>query len=149
MLTTTDIHTARGLVAINLSEKNEVELRIIAETAKQLAESFVTTYRTLSVEELRRLSDVPSARDLLRFSWRALQRANDLAANMPSTRLAIEAGIEDRSYNTVGNGRVNRYRGEAIITLSSDRKFRAIGMGPIGDPWSIFRNGYIKYEAVP
>ena len=69
-----------------------------------------------------------------------------LAASDP-VKLAVEAGVRDESYDTVANGYVRRYRGEATITIGGKR-YRAVGFGPEGTAEFIRRNGGIRFTPV-
>jgi len=86
-----------------------------------------------SVQQLKQISEVSA------------KMAEDLKAVLPSYDLAIFAGVQDCSYDTQSNGWVRCYRGEALIKMDDGRVFRAVGHGPDGDAWSIYRQGYIEF----
>ena len=71
--------------------------------------------------------------------------ARDLRANEPSVALALRAGVKDKSYDTVANGWVLRYEGEAVVKLANGREYRCVGHGPRGDAHSIYRQGFIEF----
>ena len=71
--------------------------------------------------------------------------ARDLRANEPTVALALRAGVKDISYDTVANGWVLRYEGEAVVTLDNGRSYRCVGYGPRGDAHSIYRQGFIEF----
>ena len=86
-----------------------------------------------------------SAVALQALAERAQALAADLRKQQPSYELALEAGVEDRSYNTVREGLVNSYRGEAVVTMADGQRWRCVGHGPRGDASHISRDGYIEF----
>ena len=86
-----------------------------------------------------------SADALTKLAERASALAADLRKQQPSYELALEAGVEDRSYNTVREGLVNSYRGEAVVTMADGQRWRCVGHGPRGDASHISRDGYIEF----
>lgn len=58
--------------------------------------------------------------------------------------LALEAGIQDRSYDTPRQGYVASYLGEAIIKFNGEY-FLAIGHDTDGDPMNVTQEGYIEF----
>ena len=86
-----------------------------------------------------------SATELRGISSLAAELAADLAKAEPSTALALEHGIVDKSYNTIREGRVSRYEGEAIITMEDGRRWKAIGHGPRGCAEYVSRHGFIEF----
>ena len=86
-----------------------------------------------------------SAVALQALAERASALAEDLRKQQPSYELALEAGVEDRSYRTVQYGLVNSYRGEAIVTMADGSRWRCVGHGPLGDASHISRYGFIEF----
>ena len=86
-----------------------------------------------------------SADALQTLAKRASELAADLRKEQPSYELALEAGVEDRSYPTVANGYVNSFSSEAVVTMADGRKWRCVGHGPKGSPIHISRQGYIEF----
>lgn len=86
-----------------------------------------------------------SSVELEKLAKRAASLAADLKAKEPSYALALEAGIEDRSYNTVRYGRVARFAGEAEIVMDNGAKWLAKGHGPRGTAEHVSREGYIEF----
>ncbi len=86
-----------------------------------------------------------SAEELRNIAKRALRLAEDTEKSQPSYRLALENGIEDRSYDTVANGRISSFSGEAIICLKNGTKWKAVGHRPTGDAYYVAREGYIEF----
>lgn len=86
-----------------------------------------------------------SADALTDLAKRAIALAADLHLSEPSYDLALEAGVRDKSYDTVRNGLVSSYSGEAIVTMADGRKWRCVGHGPRGDASHISRQGYIEF----
>lgn len=86
-----------------------------------------------------------SADALQALAERAQTLAADLRKAEPSYELAIEAGVKDTGYPTVANGYVNRFSGEAVVTMADGQRWRCVGHGPKGDPSHISRDGYIEF----
>ena len=86
-----------------------------------------------------------SADALTKLAERASALAADLRKQQPSYELALEAGVEDRSYNTVREGLVNSYRGEAVVTMADGQRWRCVGRGPRGDASHISSDGFIEF----
>lgn len=86
-----------------------------------------------------------SAVALQALAERASALAKDLRKGEPSYELALENGVEDRSYNTVRYGLVGSYRGEAVVTMANGRKWRCVGRGPRGDASHISAEGFIEF----
>ena len=86
-----------------------------------------------------------SAVALQALAERAQTLAADLRKGEPSYELALENGVEDRSYNTVRYGLVGSYRGEAVVTMADGQRWRCVGRGPRGDASHISRDGYIEF----
>ena len=86
-----------------------------------------------------------SSVELEKLAKKAAKLAADLRAEEPSYSLALEAGIEDRSYSTVRYGRISRYSGEAEITMDDGSRWKAIGHGPRGTAEFVSREGYIEF----
>ena len=86
-----------------------------------------------------------SADALTKLAERASALAADLRKEQPSYELALENGVEDRSYPTVANGYVSSFRGEAVVTMANGRKWRCIGRCPRGDASHISKQGYIEF----
>ena len=86
-----------------------------------------------------------SAVALQALAERASALAKDLRKEQPSYELALEAGVKDTGYPTVANGYVNRFSGEAVVTMADGRKWRCVGHGPRGDAIHISRDGYIEF----
>lgn len=86
-----------------------------------------------------------SKQELRKLSKKAASLADDLEKKEPSYELALENGIMDCGYNTTANGYVSSYGGEAEIIMDDGSKWKAIGHGPDGDAWSIYRQGYIEF----
>ena len=78
-----------------------------------------------------------SADQLDRLAIEARTMAGDLRQRQPSYKLAIRAGVRDRSYQTVANGYVRSYAGEAVVTLEDGSQWRCVGHPPAGDAYSI------------
>tara|TARA_Y100001938_G_C8023974_1_gene396922 strand:- start:91 stop:363 length:273 start_codon:yes stop_codon:yes gene_type:complete len=57
-------------------------------------------------------------------------------------------GLEDRSYNTVSNGRVTSYAGQ-ITVWHQGLPYLCEGYGPRGDAFSLDRDGGIKVSLHP
>ena len=86
-----------------------------------------------------------SADELADLAKEANQLAADLRKAQPTYELALAAGIRDRSYQTVRNGEVASYSGEAIITMDDGRRWRATGHGPSGDAYTVTHQGGISF----
>ena len=86
-----------------------------------------------------------SADALTKLAERASALAKDLRKAEPSYELALENGVEDRSYPTVANGYVSSFRGEAVVTMADGQRWRCVGHGPRGDASHISRDGYIEF----
>lgn len=86
-----------------------------------------------------------SADALQALAERAQTLAADLRKEQPSYELALENGVEDRSYPTVANGYVSSFRGEAVVTMADGQRWRCVGRGPKGDASHISRDGYIEF----
>ena len=86
-----------------------------------------------------------SADALTKLAERASALAADLRKQQPSYELALEAGVEDRSYNTVRYGLVGSYRGEAVVTMADGQRWRCVGRGPRGDASHISSDGFIEF----
>ena len=84
------------------------------------------------------------ANALTKLAERAQTLAKYLRKERPSYELALENGVEDRSYPTVANGYVLSFRGEAIVTMADGQRWRCVGHGPRGDA-SLIRDGYIEF----
>lgn len=86
-----------------------------------------------------------SADSMEELAKELLQFAKDLRKEQPSYELALLHGVSDRGYPTVANGYVSKYSGEAIIKMDNGKRWKAIGHGPRGDAYSIFKQGYIEF----
>ena len=86
-----------------------------------------------------------SAVALQALAERASELAADLRKTQPSYALALEAGVEDAGYNTVANGYVSRYEGEAIVTMGNGTRWKCVGHLPKGIPSHISKQGYIEF----
>lgn len=86
-----------------------------------------------------------SADALTALANRANALAADLRKTQPSYALALEAGVEDAGYNTVANGYVSRYEGEAIVTMDNGTRWKCVGHLPKGGPSHISKQGYIEF----
>ena len=86
-----------------------------------------------------------SVQQLLLLATKAKRLADDLKKKEPSVTLALANGVSDVGYDTVANGYVSSYRGEATITMEDGSVWKAIGHGPRGDAYSIWRQGYIEF----
>lgn len=129
--------TIEGLIknVDNLVEK-AVETMSPAEVDQALAVTLMSIISGLSAPQLEELSKI------------ATERATDLRSKEPSYRLALSAGIKDRSYQTVRYGRVESYSGEAFIVLEDGSRWIAIGHGPTGGPDYVSKEGYIEFVPV-
>ena len=88
----------------------------------------------MSVEGLRALAKL------------ANRTADDLSKEIPSYELALAAGIEDRSYQSVRNGWIPSYGGQAEVTLANGKKFRCVGhRNHGGDAYTAHPNGFIEF----
>jgi hypothetical protein len=63
-------------------------------------------------------------------------------------RLAIEAGVADRSYRTHHFGLVYNFVGKANIRLADGTRWTARGYGPRGDAENVRRHGGIEFSRV-
>ena len=86
-----------------------------------------------------------SADALTKLAERAQTLAADLRKEQPSYDLALEAGVKDTGYPTVANGYVNRFSGEAVVTMADGQRWRCVGHGPKGGPSHISKQGYIEF----
>ena len=86
-----------------------------------------------------------SADALETLARRASALAEDMKAKQPSYALAIEAGVRDRSYNTVANGYVNSYSGEAIVRMDDGKRWRCVGHRPKGSAFCVTKRGFIEF----
>ena len=82
---------------------------------------------------------------LTELAERSTTLAADLKAKEPSYALALEAGVEDRGYETVRFGYVASYRGEATVTMADGSRWKCVGHKPTGGPDWIGREGYIEF----
>jgi len=63
-------------------------------------------------------------------------------------RVAVEvAGLKDSSYQTVAHGYVQRYEGRGRVRFA-DGLYEAVGYGPEGDAWFVYRQGGVKWRKV-
>ena len=74
--------------------------------------------------------------------------AQEMKKKQPSYSLAIEAGIQDRSYSTVRWGTISKYSGEATIEMADGSIWKAIGHGPRGTAEYVSSEGYIEFILV-
>lgn len=86
-----------------------------------------------------------SVDSLTELAKRAIALAADLHLSEPSYDLALEAGVRDKSYNTVRCGWVSSYSGEAVIEMANGKKWKAVGHGPRGDASWVSKDGYIEF----
>lgn len=86
-----------------------------------------------------------SADALQALAERAQTLAADLRKEQPSYELALEAGVQDRGYDTVACGHVSSFRGEAIVTLEDGSRWRCVGHGPKGGASYVSKQGYIEF----
>ncbi|MBU4285156.1 hypothetical protein KKF60_02250 [Patescibacteria group bacterium] len=61
--------------------------------------------------------------------------------------LALECGIENKSYNTIRWGVVSSYSGEAEVVIKGQR-YKAIGHEPEGTVEYVDRDGYIEWQKI-
>lgn len=59
-------------------------------------------------------------------------------------QIAVDSGVENRSYDTVSRGAVSSYRGEAEIEWQG-KQFRAIGVSSTGTPEYLASRGTIYF----
>ena len=59
-------------------------------------------------------------------------------------KLALEAGIQDRSYQTPRQGWVASYLGEALIHYKG-QTYKAIGHDTEGCPMTVTKEGFIEF----
>ena len=85
-----------------------------------------------------------SADALLDLAHQAKRLAEDLRKAEPSYYLALAHGVQDRGYDTVANGWVNKYSGEATVVMADGKKWLCRGHAPKGDAYTIYRQGYIE-----
>lgn len=78
---------------------------------------------------------------------KALSQGFDQFTPAELEKLALEHGIEDRSYDTVRWGTVSEYSGEAEIVIKGQR-YKAIGHGPKGTAEYVSKDGYIEWQLV-
>ena len=90
-----------------------------------------------------------SAVALRRLARKAAAIAADLEKSQPSERLALEAGVQDVSYDTVRYGRVLSYRGSAVVTMADGSRWQCIGHGPRGTSEIIYKEGYVEFVPLP
>jgi len=63
-------------------------------------------------------------------------------------RVATEiAGLKDTGYQTVAHGYVQRFEGRGRVEFA-DGIYEAIGYGPEGDAWFVYRQGGIRWKKV-
>ena len=91
--------------------------------------------KDLSITELRQLSK------------KCLSLADDLDKIKPSYQLAIEAGVQDNSYNTVVNGYIGSYSGEAVVTMADGNKWLCTGRRSSGDAYYA-KDGFIEFKLI-
>ena len=68
-------------------------------------------------------------------------------AGRPNDHLAMLAGVEDRSYDTVRHGTVWSYAGTVVFGWAG-RRWRAVGHCPRGTAQHISQDGWIAVEEV-
>ncbi len=86
-----------------------------------------------------------SASALKDLARRASVLAEDMKKSQPSYRMAIEAGVRDKSYNTPANGYVNSYAGEAVVEMADGSRWRCVGHRPKGSAFCVTRRGFIEF----
>lgn len=86
-----------------------------------------------------------SSVELQQLAKEATKLASDLQKEEPTYKLALLAGVEDHSYNTVRYGDVASYSGEAVVEMANGKKFKAVGHAPQGGADYITRRGYIEF----
>lgn len=79
---------------------------------------------------------------------RAQRLAADLRKAEPTYELALENGVKDKTYSTVRYGRIPSYGGEALITMSDGRRWKAVGHEPRGSAEHVSKNGWIEFIPV-
>jgi len=89
-----------------------------------------------------------SACELRSLATAAVKIAAALEERQPSIELALESGIEDKSYDTRGCGRVLEYSGEVIITMENGDRWLAVGHGSQGGPSWISKQGWIEFTPI-
>jgi hypothetical protein len=82
---------------------------------------------------------------LLELAAKATALANDLRKEEPSYQLALAAGVEDRSYNTVRHGLVSCYTGEGFVRMDNGALWKCIGHGTKGRNGELHSEGYIEF----
>lgn len=89
-----------------------------------------------------------SADELIALSKKAKKLAEDLRKEEPSNALCMENGMENRGYQTVRNGWVNRYEGTVIVEMDNGTKWECTGVKAKGDGWDIYRDSYISKRKI-
>lgn len=89
-----------------------------------------------------------SANQLEALAKRASELAKDLRAAQPSVALALEAGVKDTSYQTPRDGYITSYYGNGIVTLEDGSQWKAIGHGPTGTAYSVYRHGFVEFVPI-
>ena len=92
----------------------------------------------MSAEQLRAL------RKEIELAEKAL--TTDFESLSPSERykLALKAGVRDKSYSTVRYGTISDYSGEAEVTVGG-RKYKVVGHGPRGTAEYVSKEGFIEF----
>ena len=85
-----------------------------------------------------------SSKELEALAKLATALANALKQEQPSYALAIAAGIRDKSYDTVANGSIGSYSGEALVTMENGKIWKCIGHSSSGNAYYA-SNGYIEF----
>lgn len=85
-----------------------------------------------------------SAQELEKLAKLAKALADDLRLNQPSYELALQNGVVDKSYDTVANGTISSYGGEAIVRLENGTVWECIGRPSTGSA-HYANDGYIEF----
>ena len=67
----------------------------------------------------------------------------EVKPTLPTLTECLEAGIRDRSYNTMRNGRVRSFSGQVEINKDGVI-WVCVGHGPKGNAYVVTRQGYIE-----
>ena len=81
----------------------------------------------------------------LYMAWCEAGRPATVSNGTVLARLAVEAGIVDKSYPTVRWGRVGKFDGNCVAEIDGNL-FIVTGHSPEGDAQWIARDGYISFE---
>ena len=88
-----------------------------------------------------------SSAELFRLAGKIERLAKQIKSDQPTIEMALSAGIVDRSYDTVRNGWVRSYDGEAVIE-TENAKWHCKGTQPRGNASSIWQQGDIEFSLI-